>query len=264
MLLEPETSIVDDCTALEDTPAAIGRALLPAPEGGDELEIRDGSATTTTHSSSSSSSSSSSVVLWAQSPCGAYVDVRRATNEGHVLRGFCGRLNVASSPDEGGLQTQFAVAAANRVTQCIPDDIRTNWTLTWDRHVDSNPERCPSGVDRSECIFLNGDTLMERGPGFMEIWRRIAPWLSTPEGTADIGGEADERRATLALVTSPEASPRSQPLDTVAISIAGVRLAVARRNCRPFGNRDDHALVDIEIEAGGATVRECRRDSVAS
>eukprot|EP01134_Creolimax_fragrantissima_P006378 CFRG6378T1 len=103
-----------------------------------------------------------SVVVWAQSPCGAYVDVRRVAGENLVVRGFAGTAHVDAADEED--QSAFRV--------------------NWDRHVDTQPSSCPSGIDSATCRLVGGFetcsgvgvVLLEEGDGYLEVWRRVAVW----------------------------------------------------------------------------------------
>lgn len=106
-----------------------------------------------------------SVVLWAQTPQGAFVDVRFVRGEQFKVRGFAGRA-VLSFP-----------------TLADPAADPTAFVCTWHRHTDTWPASCPSGVDSATCRVI-GDLkdataqpiLMEEGDGYLEVWRRVLPW----------------------------------------------------------------------------------------
>lgn len=108
-----------------------------------------------------------SIVLWAQTPQGPFVDVRYVRHEGFRVRGFAGRT-VLSFPS-------LADPAADP----------TAFRITWQRHTDTWPESCPSGVDSATCRIIGSLTgagaqplLMEEGDGYLEVWRRVVPWNS--------------------------------------------------------------------------------------
>jgi hypothetical protein len=98
-------------------------------------------------------------VLWAQAPCGAFVDVRHVRAEGFGVRGFAGAAEVSAAADDG------------------------SFTLLWHRHVDTQPASCPTGIDTAPCRVVGGDlgpaarpVLVEDGDGYLEVWRRVAAW----------------------------------------------------------------------------------------
>ena len=96
-----------------------------------------------------------SLVLWAQSPSGAFADVRSVASEGMKARGFGGTLSVVPHASDASART-----------------------LTWHREVDTAPSCCPSGVDTATARFAAPDVLMEEGDGYLEVWRRVAAWDS--------------------------------------------------------------------------------------
>lgn len=106
-----------------------------------------------------------SVVYWAQTPQGAYIDIRCVKAEQWRVRGFAGRIVV--SPTDPQLQDPTSVI------------------VTWHRHVDTMPESCPTGIDSATCRVI-GDlsdpaakpTLMEEGDGYLEVWQRVCGWDS--------------------------------------------------------------------------------------
>jgi hypothetical protein len=112
-----------------------------------------------------SASRDGSIVYWAQSPRGAFIDVRCIAAEKRVVRGFAGRAEVTlPSPTD-------------------PTADPTAFTATWHRHTDTKPDSCPSGVDSATCRVIgdlddleSSPVLMEEGDGYLEVWRRVLAW----------------------------------------------------------------------------------------
>ncbi|KAJ1454434.1 hypothetical protein M885DRAFT_618018 [Pelagophyceae sp. CCMP2097] len=122
-------------------------------------------------------------VLWAQAPCGLYVDVRHAANEAFVVRGFAGRCTATACAGPG--------AAA---------------TLLWQRHVDTQPSSCPGGVDSAPCRVVAADpravgaVLLEDGDGYLEVWRRLAAWDAARGDCAAAGDAGVDRPVNIRIV----------------------------------------------------------------
>ncbi|KAJ9450377.1 Septum formation protein Maf [Diplonema papillatum] len=109
-----------------------------------------------------------SLVFWAQSPCGAFIDVRNIKSEGFRVRGFAGKAVVEESSTDP-----------------------TSFSVTWHRHVDTMPESCSSGIDSATCRLVGGNiedetanvVLLEEGDGYLEIWTRVRRWTSSDHTT---------------------------------------------------------------------------------
>lgn len=136
-----------------------------------------------------------STVYWAQAPSGEFVDVRHVRGEGFVVRGFAGRCVVEEGPPPGGDPTAV--------------------TVTWHRHLDTKPESCPNGIDSAAARVVGNladptaqPVIMEEGDGYLEVWRRVAPWIS---GKCTVSASALEQ--------NKEAPAR---LGTIQIAFEGV------------------------------------------
>lgn len=96
-----------------------------------------------------------SLILWFQTPCGPYIDIRDIRAEGKA-RGFSG---VSSSSSVANATTNSTVER-----------------LEWQRFLDSKPDSCPSGNDAADARWIGSDVLLEEGDGYLEVWHRLAVW----------------------------------------------------------------------------------------
>jgi hypothetical protein len=106
-----------------------------------------------------------SLVVWVQSPCGAFVDLRQVRHEGSP-RGFAGYLTVTGGPPPPACSAPSVPVNDAPSSSAAP-------TLTWHRQADSRPSCCPSGIDSAVGRRVAPNLLLEEGDGYLEVWERL-------------------------------------------------------------------------------------------